>query len=77
MFFAFQVSMGISRSHCLPNHTLGSAVAVQRIFSGARNVIGIRRARLQAETICKLMLVKAQIRTVRIFTVNTATRPYS
>ncbi|KAJ7933329.1 hypothetical protein B0H13DRAFT_2307010 [Mycena leptocephala] len=37
-------------------------VAVERIFSGARDVIGIRRARLQAETIRKLMLVKAQIR---------------
>jgi folate-dependent phosphoribosylglycinamide formyltransferase PurN len=40
----------------------GSAVAVERVFSGGRDAIGIRRARLQAETIRTLMLVKARVK---------------
>ncbi|KAJ3517257.1 hypothetical protein NLJ89_g623 [Agrocybe chaxingu] len=42
---------------CIP----GSAVAVERVFSGGRDVIGIRRASLHAQTIRSLMLVKAQL----------------
>lgn len=37
---------------------LGSAVAVERIFSGGRDTISLRRARLKPEMICTLMLVK-------------------
>jgi hypothetical protein len=40
----------------------GSAVAVGRIFSGGRDNIGIRRARLKAETIRTLMLVKVRVK---------------
>jgi hypothetical protein len=40
----------------------GSAVAVERVFSGGRDTIGIRRARLKAETIRTLMLVKARVK---------------
>jgi hypothetical protein len=40
----------------------GSAVAVERGFSGGRDTIGIRRARLKAETIRTLMLVKACVK---------------
>ncbi|CAA7268097.1 unnamed protein product [Cyclocybe aegerita] len=43
---------------CIP----GSAVAVERVFSGGRDVIGIQRASLHAQTIRSLMLVKAQLR---------------
>ncbi|KAF7349017.1 Transposase-like protein [Mycena venus] len=44
--------------HCIP----GSAVAVERVFSCGRDTIGIRRARLKAETIRTLMLVKARVK---------------
>ena len=37
-------------------------MAVERVFSGGRDLIGIRRASLHAETIRSLMLVKAQLR---------------
>jgi hypothetical protein len=40
----------------------GSAVAVERVFSGGRDTIGIRRARLKADTIRTLMLVKARVK---------------
>ncbi|KAJ7042244.1 hypothetical protein C8F04DRAFT_946234, partial [Mycena alexandri] len=40
----------------------GSAVAVERIFSGGRDTIGLRRASLKAETIEILMFVKARLR---------------
>lgn len=36
----------------------GSAVAVERIFSGGRDTISLRRASLKPGTICTLMLVK-------------------
>ncbi|KAJ7157770.1 hypothetical protein C8R46DRAFT_1112805 [Mycena filopes] len=39
----------------------GSAVAVERIFSGGRDTIGLRRASLKAETIKTLMFVKARL----------------
>ncbi|KAJ7038439.1 hypothetical protein C8F04DRAFT_951076, partial [Mycena alexandri] len=43
----------------------GSAVAVERVFSGGRDTIGIRRASLKAETIEMLMFVKARLRLAR------------
>jgi hypothetical protein len=44
---------------------LGSAVAVERIFSGGRDTIGLHRASLKAETIQTLMFVKARLRLAR------------
>ena len=43
----------------------GSAVAVERIFSGARDTISLRRASLKPETIRTLMLVKQRLRLAR------------
>jgi hypothetical protein len=43
----------------------GSAVAVERIFSGSRDTISLRHARLNPETIRTLMLVKQQLRLAR------------
>jgi hypothetical protein len=43
----------------------GSAVAVERIFSGGRDTISIRRSRLTADTIRILMLVKHHLRLKR------------
>lgn len=40
---------------------LGSAVAVERIFSGGRDTISLRRASLKPETIRVLMLVKRKL----------------
>ncbi|KZV79565.1 HAT dimerization, partial [Exidia glandulosa HHB12029] len=40
----------------------GSAVAVERIFSGGRDTISLRRARLSADTIRALMISKQWIR---------------
>ncbi|KAJ6479870.1 hypothetical protein DFH09DRAFT_951286, partial [Mycena vulgaris] len=40
----------------------GSVVAVERILSGGRDTIGLRRASLMAETIRMLMFVKARLR---------------
>ncbi|KAK6978255.1 hypothetical protein R3P38DRAFT_2578539, partial [Favolaschia claudopus] len=42
-----------------------SAVAVERVFSGGRDAISLRRARLQPETIRTLMLVKHHLRLKR------------
>jgi hypothetical protein len=39
----------------------GSAVAVERIFSGGRDTISLLRARLQPDTIRTLMLVKKRL----------------
>ena len=44
----------------------GSAVAVERIFSGGRDTIGLRRASLKADTIRTLMFVKARLRMARV-----------
>ncbi|KIM78646.1 hypothetical protein PILCRDRAFT_55234, partial [Piloderma croceum F 1598] len=44
---------------------IGSAVAVERIFSGGRDTISLRRASLQPETIRTLMLVKQRLRLAR------------
>ncbi|KAF7372589.1 Transposase-like protein [Mycena venus] len=40
----------------------GSAVAVERVFSGGRDTISLRRASLKPETIRTLMLLKHHIR---------------
>ena len=44
----------------------GSAVAVERIFSGGRDTISLRRASLKPDTIRFLMLVKQHIRMRRL-----------
>ena len=46
--------------------TTGSAVAVERIFSGGRDTISLRRASLIPDTIRVLMLVKNRLRLARI-----------
>lgn len=46
------------------SHT-GSAVAVERIFSGGRDTISLRRASLQPNTIRTLMLVKKRLHLAR------------
>ena len=45
--------------------SLGSAVAVKRIFSGGRDTISLRRASLKPETIRTLMSVKQRLRLTR------------
>ena len=40
-------------------------MAVERIFSGARDTISLRRASLKPETIRTLMLVKQRLRLAR------------
>jgi hypothetical protein len=45
--------------------SLGSAVAVERIFSGGRDTISLRRASLQPDTIRFLMLVKKRLHLAR------------
>jgi hypothetical protein len=44
---------------------LGLAVAVERVFSGGRDTISLRRASLQPETIKVLMLVKKKLHSAR------------
>jgi len=44
----------------------GSAVAVERVFSGGRDTISLRRASLQPDTIRVLMLVKNRLRLARL-----------
>ena len=41
---------------------LGSAVAVEQIFSGGRDTISLHRASLKPDTIHTLMLVKQHLR---------------
>jgi hypothetical protein len=43
----------------------GSAVAVERIFSGGRDTVSLRRASLHADTIRILMLVKKRLHLAR------------
>lgn len=43
----------------------GPTVAVERIFSGGRDTVSMRRASLKPETIRTLMLVKAKLRLAR------------
>jgi hypothetical protein len=48
---------------CLNTYSgAGSAVAVERIFSGGRDTISLRRAALKPDTIRTLMLVKQKIK---------------
>ena len=47
------------------NISPGSAVAVERIFSGGRDTISLQRASLHADTIRILMLVKKQLHLAR------------
>lgn len=44
---------------------IGSAVAVERIFSSGRDMISLRRASLHAETIQSLMLIKHRLHLAR------------
>jgi hypothetical protein len=44
---------------------IGSAVAVELIFSGGRDTISMRRASLHPDTIRTLMLVKHRLRLAR------------
>jgi hypothetical protein len=44
---------------------IGSAVAVELIFSGGRDTISMRRASLHPDTIRTLMLVKHHLRLAR------------
>ena len=46
-------------------HDLGSAVAVERVFSGGRDMISLRCASLNPQTICALMLVKRKLHLAR------------
>jgi hAT family C-terminal dimerisation region len=39
----------------------GSAVAVERVFSGGRDAISLRRASLKPETIQKVMILKHKL----------------
>ena len=60
-FFAFQVCSILSYSHSAVYIFLGSAVAVECIFSSSRDTISTRHASLQPETIHMLMVLKHQI----------------
>jgi len=51
-------------------HSPGSAVAVERIFSGGWDTISLQRASLQPETIRTLMLVKQQVRLSRVGSID-------
>ena len=51
-----------SISFLLISFCAGSAVAVERIFSGSCDTISLRHARLNPESIRTLMLVKQQLR---------------
>ncbi|KAF5337795.1 hypothetical protein D9758_016284 [Tetrapyrgos nigripes] len=54
--------------YCLARNILaipGSAVAIERIFSGGRDTISLRRASLKPETIETLMLVKQRVHLAR------------
>ena len=64
-FFAFQVRRVLSYSHSYVYTFLGSAVAVERIFSSGRDTISTRRASLQPETIRTLMVLKHHFRQTR------------
>jgi hypothetical protein len=54
----YQILISTNIDHHL---TTGSAVAVERIFSGGHDTISLRRASLDPETIRTLMLVKQQL----------------
>ena len=60
-FFAFQVCSISSYSHSAVYTFLGSAVAVEHIFSNGRDTISTCHASLRPETIHTLMVLKHQI----------------
>ena len=65
IFSVFQVCSTLSFYHSSVYTLLGSAVAVERIFSSGRDTILIRHASLQPETIHTLMVLKHQLRQMR------------
>jgi hypothetical protein len=65
IFSAFLVSCLLGEITHADALTLGSAVAVERIFSGGRDTISLRRASLHADTIRVLMLVKKRLHLAR------------
>jgi hypothetical protein len=65
MYCVSQVCALILRERQCSFIPIGSAVAVERVFSGGRDTIGLRRASLKAETIEVLMFVKARLRVAR------------
>jgi hypothetical protein len=62
MYCVSQVCAFILRDRRCSFIPTGSAVAVERVFSGGRDTIRLRRASLKAETIEVLMFVKARLR---------------
>jgi hypothetical protein len=64
-FYVFLVSNFNSHNSNLNWSVTGSAVAVERIFSGGRDTISLQRASLQADIIRILMLVKKHLHLVR------------
>jgi len=58
IFFIFQVCSTSSYYHSSVYTFLGSAVAIEHIFSGGRDTISIHHASLQPETIYMLMVLK-------------------
>ena len=55
------ISLTISLTVFLTSASLGSAVMVERIFSGGHDTISLQRASLKPETIRILMLVKQKL----------------
>lgn len=49
-----------------PGTAAGSSVAVERIFSGGRDTISLRRASLKPDMIRTLMLLKNRLRLARV-----------
>ena len=49
-----------------PGTVVGSSVAVERIFSGGRDTISLRRASLKPDMIQTLMLLKNRLRLARV-----------
>ena len=61
IFFVFQVHSTSSYYHSSIYTFLGSAIAVEHIFSGGRDTISIHCASLQPETIRTLMVLKHRL----------------
>ncbi|KAG1740285.1 hypothetical protein EDB19DRAFT_1635337 [Suillus lakei] len=66
MSFQYLVSTSCSRCLYLILFFVGSAVAVERIFSSGRDTVSLQRASLKPETIRTLMLVKARLHLARL-----------
>jgi len=65
MFFAFQVRSISPYTHSSVYNLLGSAVAVEQIFSSGRDTISIRCVSLQPKTIHTVMVLKHHLRRMR------------